>query len=317
MFRFVEERTHADNVLVNPIKVFLNRFVETLVVHFKGNLEGTGIALTPGSPFTLIKNLTININGDVFKTVSYGEMQAWLNFYCLETRPRSTLVEQDAAQEFEFELVIPFSDLRAIAESNYGVRDATLLPANASFINSVDLQWLWGTSADVTGGTVTTFDGVARVLIEERADMGLVKDPRSLQISHVQSLQEVWTSPNSDLRVDIPLSGRLARFGVACDANGTMSDVHINKISVEKQGVPIYGPVTWGEVGSRNKRDYGIETLQPGFRVIDFDPHGMAKSKDLVLAAALNSLKLVLDVADPSGTGRVRLLTVPYKSIAV
>lgn len=171
----------------------------------------------------------------------------------------------------------------------------------------------------VSGGTYTgTFD-VNSPTLDVWGDIVRNPNPLSGQVNGVNFTSELpimqrsievrkfdVTSTSTGFRFPLPFGDRIYRRIILQQRNSsTLAELATvvtatQNVGIEINGFPWVQSIPWGDLNSRNKQDYQIETLPTGIAVMEFSPEQRIGDMLNTLSTDQGTMNLVADVTSVS-----------------
>ena len=265
-------------------------------------VAGAGGNAVQDNPLSLIENIRIEAPGRTFKNFD-PRMMHFINHLELGAIPK--IIGQlsgavaDGTYAQEVNMMIPFESIRSL------LPETTVLNSNSH--SSITVIVKWKDDNDIVDANNTLSLVNIEVMSYERepksSEDQTLKRPELLDSQLIQTVAAV----NTALQVDLIEDTKIKSILLMAIKAGVRDDGLINNVRVigDNDG-RVLRNLPFAEIQSQNKEDFGIETLQTGIALIEFDPDGdLAELLDTI---DLNNPKLEFDVDAPSGVTQIYVL---------
>lgn len=288
-----------------------------LILWLKGSLviatAGSPVLYTGGigSGLKILSRIEVIANGrDTLKSLS-GSALAMKNLFLFGSKPQITETGLTAATHpFGGVISLPFAMPRAIREID------TLL--NSGRLATLELRVTYGNYTDMFSTAPTTITpgtsvGDLEVYVNEAIRLDGKDEPYS-------SYKELYIEKDivaaaAEFQILLPVGNRYRGFMIECESDGEMVDTILKKVTIKSgtdvfKSIDAYEGTTYkpggGALKGDNIRTFGLnaETFV-GYYYVDFCPEG--RMVDALDASRLSSLEMILDVAHPGTTDKVRV----------
>lgn len=252
-----------------------------------------------GSALKMVPRVEVIANGrDTIKSLAADAIAA-KNMFLYGSKPVLTETGITAASHaFGGIIVLPFAMPKAVREID------TFL--NSGRLSTLELRVTYGAAGDMFSTDPTTFT-IDKVDVEVHVDESIRLDGKDEPYSAYKELyiEKDVVAAASEFQILLPVGNRYRGFLLEAESDGNLVNTIINKVTI-KSGTDVYRAkefdVLQGENAIRN--DLEAQTFI-GYGYIDFCPEG--RLVDALDATALSSLEMILDVAHPGTTDKVRV----------
>lgn len=288
-----------------------------LILWLKGSLviatAGAPVLYTGGigSGLKVISRVEVIANGrDTIKSLSLSAL-AMKNQFLYGARPQITETGLTAATHpFGGAVHLPFAMPRSVREID------TLL--NSGKLATLELRVTYGNFTDMFSTNPTTITAGSSVAdLEVYLNEAIRMDGKDEAYSAYKELyiEKTVTAASTEFQILLPVGNRYRGFMIECESDGEMVDTILKKVTI-KSGTDIYKAIdayegttykpAGGALRADNIKCFGLsdETLT-GYYYVDFCPEG--RLVDALDASRLSSLEMILDVAAPGTTDKVRV----------
>lgn len=286
-----------------------NHVFKSVYLRLTGTLLKTG-GTTNGTffsenPMSLIKSVAVVRNGsDVLQRADGGTLYqlARINSDGDPQKVSAPTVTLAAGASLVFSADIPI-DFASWRMNNPG---ATLLRAVGT--SSLRLDVTWGTFTDLISGsdgtlsfsTAPSIEVFTEEIMDITGDFGdklIVVTQRTVVVASTQFTIDLSTGP---------FYRRLV-FKTTDNAGVTVSDAVINRARIISDGSFFHvDRMSWTSLQGMNKRNYALNTLIPGYAIIDFAEDG--NPAGLIDTRGASSFQAELDVSLGTGTTSVQVI---------
>lgn len=272
--------------------------IESIKIVVDGTLTISVAAATSvpvESPTQLIRRADFTANGkDVLHSAGFTELSLGnyaRKFINLNTKPGTTVAAHPVR-------LVGFMD-----RVNFDGPRPKDTAFQAYLTNLLQLRLLLGSHNDiiVKGGATLAFTGNVEVWvysINETQDKGEARF-----VKKITEQSEQFTGANSALSFDLPRGNYIRSLIIHVEDNDVPDDTLVNSIEYNINGTDVRLSATWEDLRDLNKGFKLIQSMPPGFAVVDSSPDG--KLSNLYNLVNADESKLLLDVNAPAGTGRV------------
>ncbi len=273
------------------------------------NVDGSLTITTAGSPvlkaggmgsaLKMVKRVEVIANGrDTIKSISADAIAA-KNMFLFGSKPKLTETGITAATHaFGGIIHLPFSMPRTIREID------TLL--NSGKLSTLELRVTYGADDEMFATAPTTFS-IVKVDVIAHYNFGIRLDGKDEPYSAYKEayIEKDVVAASSEFQILLSVGNRYRGFLIECESDGDMVDTIINKVTI-KSGTDIYKAIEWAELQEDNRKKFGLQAQTfVGYGYIDHCPEG--RLVDALDASNLSSLEMILDVAHPGTTDKVRV----------
>lgn len=282
--------------------------INSIQVRVGGNLviaTAAATALPAESPTGIIKSVSFVANGkDVLHQTGFAE--ASLGNYARKFINRNTQPGLTVATH-------PFRALAYLDRDNIdGPR-----PKDSAFqaynTNLLQLRIVTGAASDIVTPAGTTVLSLTNTLIEVLIDSTneVGGDRNEVKfVKKVTSQSVKFSGANSNYRFRLPVYNHIRSVTLHATDDGEPSNALVNEIELVIDGVDVRHKSDWEAARDKNLADKSISTMPDGFAVVDASPEGkLSNCYDLTQS---DLAECVLDLAAPSGTGKVELIVEEY-----
>lgn len=314
--RRVGKTTYAANAAVS-LDLPRKNLYRDLVLWLKGSLviatAGSPVLYTGGigSGLKVVPRVEVIANGrDTIKSLSLSAL-AIKNMILFGSKPQITETGLTAATHpFGGVVHLPFAMPRSIREID------TLL--NSGKLATLEFRVTYGNFQDMFSTNPTTITDASSVAdLEVYVNEAIRLDGKDEPYSTYKEMyiEKDIAAATTEFQILLPVGNRYRGFMIECESDGNLVDTILKKVTI-KSGTDIYKAIdayegaTYKPAGGPLKGDnikcFGLnaETFV-GYYYIDFCPEGrMVNALD---ASRLSSLEMILDVAHPGTTDKVRV----------
>lgn len=273
------------------------------------NLEGSLTISTAGSPvlktgglgsaLKMIDRVELIANGrDTLKSLS-ADAIGMKNMFLFGTRP--VLVETGisaATHPFGGVIKLPLVMPRSIREID------TLL--NSGKLSTLELRVTYGAD-DAMFSTAPTTYTIDAADVEVHIDESIRLDGKDEPYSAYKELyiEKDVTAASTEFQILLPVGNRYRGFLIEAESDANMVNTIVNTVQI-KSGTDVFFKKQMDVLQGQNAIDYDLEAQTfVGYGYVDFCPEG--RLIDALDASRLSSLEMILDVAHPGTTDKVRI----------
>jgi hypothetical protein len=274
-----------------------------LYMRLLGNISG---AITPNpnglKAANYIEVLTMNLDGTTVHFSGSGVDYFRKNKYAYGTGPINTLTTATTGTGVEIGVLdISLDSMIDVNNSEDYTSIINLFKKSSSLTLTVKFA-----TAAALGNTITITGGELVATIKQ-ADL-TPKEVKMLSTPHLQLYDSIQEKPAAAATAfsfvfdNIPTGKMIKQIAIAVIDNGVPSDTLVTGMQMTVGGNPIK---TWGFLQSKNsdKYEYGVETLETGYTILDFEDIGGLDLRGVDVKSA----KLGFNVGSPTGTANIRL----------
>lgn len=267
-------------------------------------VSSTGGTAVQDNPMSLIKAITLSTNdGKTLKRITGPDIY-FLNKCELGTAPFTSGVLSGAisanAYTLKMNTIITFENLVG------QIPELTILNTNA-YPETLNLEILWGSATDLVTANTVIDTCVTDVIAFEREPISQddITTPRP---ELVDTYQEVTVAGSGNLEVLLPDKTEIKTIAVRVIDNSVRSDTLVTNVQVQgNNGTRIVRDMPFEALQMSNKELYGVEAIETGIAIVEFDPDG--DLEEIFSTLEVNNPKLVLTCGSPTGTAKVFVLT--------
>lgn len=277
-----------------------------IILNLEGLCDITDITTPPvlytgglGSALKLIKRVELVANGrDTIKSIS-GDAIGMKNMFLFGSKPVLTEIGLTVAEwPFGGIIKLPLAMPRSIREID------TLL--NSGILSTLELRITYGATADMMSTEATAYT-ITQADVEVHLDETIRLDGKDEPYSAYKELyiEKDVAAASAEFQILLPVGNRYRGFLIEAESDGEMVNSIINKVTI-KSGTDVFRSKAFDVIQGQNAIDYDLEDQTfVGYGYVDFCPEG--RLVDALNASGLSSLEMILDVAHPGTTDKVRI----------
>lgn len=255
----------------------------------------------------LIDRVEVEFDGDTTAKSTDWAMSHFLDTYQYGTRPVFDDLDLSSAtqQTGSIQTFVDFT----LAPGTYG----TMLPAFT--FSDLTLKVKWATADDVAGD-VSVNDASVSVQSRERRKSTVANPPQVTTADVVDRLKgfkerqrNIPLTYDGNKQIDLPIGNTYYSVAVQVLDDDTPDNDLVEDVEVAENGVSTHKESTVDLLRSQDKQQYGLESLIPGFFVLNYGIGG--DTDDVVSTRGMDSYHLNLDTAGttPTDPAEVRVVT--------
>lgn len=273
------------------------------------NLEGTLTITTAGSPVlktgglgTALKPIArveLVANGrDTLKSLS-GDAIGMKNMFLFGTKPVLTETGLSAAAHpFGGIIKLPLAMPRSVREID------TLL--NSGKLSTLELRITYGAVGCMFSTAPTTY-AMTKADVEVHVDEAIRLDGKDEPYSAYKELyiEKDVAAASTEFQILLPVGNKYRGFLLEAESDTNMVNTIITRVTI-KSGTDVFFSKYMDVIQGQNAIDYDLEAQTfVGYGYVDFCPEG--RMVDALDATSLSSLEMILEVAHPGTTDKVRV----------
>lgn len=297
--RYLGSLTYSANGK-STLEIPKDSFIKKLTLRLRGQCDsGTAVSRSENNPCELIKRLEIVANGkDTIKSVSFTNSFLMDKYQSgtMQERAQTPSAVSQSNQAFSATSYVDFDLDRDELD--------TLLPAQE--LNSLQLIVTWGQATDIDTGTGFNVDfAYLDVSLEEEGNpemMGLEAKNMGV-LKEFEISQDVTGSGVQTIK--LPLGNVYQKLFVKVINNSLQDNTLCTDYEVLLNGLQTLRKERFDMSRAEDKTEYGLETIENGITIIDFDLAG-SEPIDTVNAS---SFEVKLNCGSPTGTAKVEVVT--------
>lgn len=297
--RYLGSLTYSANAK-STLEIPKDSFIKKLTLRIRGVCSsGTTVARSENNPSDLIKRIEIVANGkDTIKSMNYA------NSFIIDKYQSGTMQERVQTPSSASQSGQPFSATTYVDFDLDRDELDTLLPAQE--LNSLQLIITWGQPTDIDAGTGFTITNCyLDVTLEEEGNpenMGL--EARNMGVLKEFEISQDITGSGVQT-IKLPLGNVYQKLYLRVINNSLQSNTLVTDFEVLLNGLQTLRKERFDVSQAEDKTEYGLEALDNGVTMIDFDMGG-SEPIDTITAS---SFELKLNCGTPTATARVEVVT--------
>jgi len=255
----------------------------------------------------LIDRIEVEFDGDTTAKSTDFAMSHFLDTYNYGTRPVYDSVDLSTAsqQTGQIQSFVDFT----LAPGTYG----TMLPSFT--MSDLVLKVKWATSSDIADD-VSVNDASVQVQSRERRKSSVPNPPSTTTQDIVNGLngfkerqRNIPLTYDGNKSVELPQGNVYYAVAVQVLDGDTPSNTLVEDVEILENGVSTHKESTFDLLRSQDKQQYGLESLLPGFCVLNYGIRG--DTDDVVSTKGMDAFELHLDTdgTTPTDPAEARVVT--------